>query len=124
MSAYITFSATLGTDPENGVTPNGAENLKFRCAVNTRVGQNENTSWYSVTTWGGTAKGLTTLAERGLLAKGARVLVNGTLTAREYQDRQGQTRTSLDVNAQSVDLILPPKNAQPAADENFQTAPF
>lgn len=124
MSAIVTFLGNLAFDPETGRTPSGHENLKFRALVNSRQGQQEVVTAFNVTTWGGTAKGLTTLAERGLLAKGARVLVNGTLTAREYQDRQGQTRTSLDVNAQSVDLILPPKNAQPAADENFQTAPF
>lgn len=130
MSTTVHFLGTLGSDPENGVTPNGAENLKFRAAVNTRQGQNENTTWYSVTAWGSTAKGLTTLAERGLLAKGARVVVVGTLTSREYTDRQGQPRTSLDVNANSVDLVNPPKNAEgPRAGMDYtpsdlNTAPF
>lgn len=112
--ATVVFLATLGTDPENGRTPNGAENLKFRAAENVRQGQNEITTWYSVTSWGNSAKGLTTLAHRGLLAKGARVVVTGTLTSREYQDRNGQTRTSLDVNAHDVQLVNPPKNAQTA----------
>ena len=57
------------------------------------------------------------------VAKGAKVLVNGTIISREYTDRQGQQRTSLDVNAQSVDLLVPPKNAQPA-DDTFQNSPF
>lgn len=112
MSANIVILGTLGADPENGVTPSGAENIKFRCAVNTRQGQTENTTWYSVTAWGATAKGLTTLAQRGLLAKGARVMVAGTHTAREYTDRNGQQRTSQDVNANSVELVNPPKNAE------------
>lgn len=111
MSTTVHFLGTLGSDPEPGQTPNGHDNLKFRAAVNTRQGQNENTTWYSVTAWSGTAKGLTTLAERGLLAKGARVVVTGTLTSREYTDRNGQQRTSLDVNATNVELVNPPKNA-------------
>jgi single-strand DNA-binding protein len=111
MTTTIHFLGTLGSDPETGTTPNGTENLKFRAAVNTRHGQNENTTWYSVTAWSGTAKGLTTLMQRGLLAKGARVVVSGTLTSREYTDRNGQTRTSLDVNANNVELVNPPKNA-------------
>ena len=45
------------------------------------------------------------------------------ILSREYTDRQGQQRTSLDVNAQSVDLLVPPKNAQPA-DDTFQNSPF
>ena len=115
MSATIHFLGTLGSDPENGTTPNGADNLKFRAAVNHRQGQTESTTWYSVTAWGSTAKGLTTLAQRGLLAKGARVVVVGTLTSREYTDRNGQQRTSLDVNANSVELVNPPKNADTGA---------
>ena len=111
MTTTIHFLGTLGTDAEPGTTPSGAENLKFRAAVNTRQGQSENTTWYSVTAWGGTAKGLTTLAQRGLLAKGARVVVAGTLISREYTDRNGQQRTSLDVNANSVELVNPPKGA-------------
>ena len=111
MSTTVHFLGTLGTDAEPGQTTTGTENLKFRAAVNTRQGQNENTTWYSVTAWGATAKGLTTLAQRGLLAKGARVVVAGTLTSREYTDRNGQTRTSLDVNANSVELVNPPKGA-------------
>src|SRR5690606_23384941 len=109
--ATIVFLGTLGTDPEAGRTPNGHENLKFRAAENVRQGQNEITTWYTVTAWSGTAKGLTSLAVKGLLAKGARVVVTGTLTSREYQDRNGQTRTSLDVNAHDVQLVNPPKNA-------------
>src|SRR5690606_18712676 len=114
MSAIVTFLGNLAFDPETGRTPSGHENLKFRALVNSRQGQQEVVTAFNVTAWSGTAKGLTSLAVKGLLAKGARVVVTGTLTSREYQDRNGQTRTSLDVNAHDVQLVNPPKNAQPA----------
>lgn len=119
MSAYITIIGNLGTDPEARTTPNGHDNISFSVAVNNRRGQEESTDWFRVTAWSGTAKGLTTLTERGILKKGAKVVVIGQLTSREYQDRNGTTRTSLDVNAQAVELA-----SAPPQQDNAQDIPF
>lgn len=111
MSAYITVIGNLGADPETGTTPTGAEHIKLRVAVNNRRGQTDSTDWYSVTAWGGTAKGLATLAGRGILRKGTKVMVVGQLTTRAYTDRTGQPRTSLDITAQAVELAGSPQDA-------------
>jgi single-strand DNA-binding protein len=67
--------------------------------------QQERTNWYRVTAWGGLAETLDRMAQNGYLGKGKQVYVDGRLEAREYQDQQGQTRTSLDVTANELQLL-------------------
>lgn len=104
-TAIVTISGHIGGDVKNDVTPNGAENIKFSVAVNSKRGGQESTAWYRCTAWGRTADGLTTLAQSGGFASGAQVIVVGSLTPREFTDRNGANRTSLDVNAQIVDIV-------------------
>ena len=108
--AKITLVGNLGRDPETRYTPNGRMNVQFTMAVSRRFNdqsgqQQERTNWYRVTAWGGLAESLDRLAQSGYLAKGKQVYVDGRLEPREYQDQQGQTRTSLDVTANELQLL-------------------
>jgi single-strand DNA-binding protein len=108
--AKITLVGNLGRDPETRYTPNGKMNVTFTMAVSRRFNdssgqQQERTNWYRVTAWGSLAESLDRLAQNGYLAKGKQVYVDGRLEAREYQDQQGQTRTSLDVTANELQLL-------------------
>src|SRR3712207_1727551 len=100
----VILIGNLGRDPETRYTPNGTMNVQFTMAVsrrwNDQSGQEqERTNWFRVTGWGRLAETLDGLTQRGYLAKGRQVYVEGRLEAREYQDQNGQTRTSLDVSA-------------------------
>jgi single-strand DNA-binding protein len=106
----VILVGNLGRDPETRYTPNGAMNVQFTMAVSRRFTdqsgqQQERTTWFRVTGWGRLAETLDSLTQSGYLAKGKQVFVLGTLEAREYQDQQGQTRTSLDVRAEEVQLL-------------------
>jgi single-strand DNA-binding protein len=108
--AQAILIGNLGRDPETRYTPNGAMNVSFTMATNRRWtdsnGQpQENTTWFRVTVWGKLADTMNKLAEQGALTKGRSVFVSGNLEAREYTDRNGLSRTSLDVNAQEVRLL-------------------
>ena len=103
--ALVQIIGNLGADAETAITPSGKTNCKFRVAVNSKRGGEERTTWFSVTAWGQLAETLTDLAQRGALAKGSQVFVSGRIESREYQDRNGVTRTSLDVNASEVQLV-------------------
>ncbi len=108
--AKITLVGNLGRDPETRYTPNGKMNVRFTMAVSRRFNdqsgqQQERTNWYSVTAWGGLAETLDRMAQNGYLAKGKQVYVDGRFETREYQDQQGQTRTSLDVTANELQLL-------------------
>jgi single-strand DNA-binding protein len=104
-AAHLTLVGNIGRDPETRYTPNGQMNLTFTMAVNTKRGQEEVTNWFRVTAWGRLAETLDGLSQQGALAKGREVFVAGTFVAREYQSQQGETRTSLDVRADAVQLI-------------------
>lgn len=106
----ITLVGNLGRDPETRYTPNGRMNVTFTLAVNRRRTDasgnlQESTNWFRVTGWGRLAESLDKLTQQGALAKGRQVFVAGNFEAREYQDQNGQTRTSLDVNADEVQLL-------------------
>jgi single-strand DNA-binding protein len=108
--AKITLIGNLGRDPETRYTPNGTMNVQFTMAINRRWTdqggqQQERTTWFRVTAWARLAETLDQLTQNGFLAKGKQVFVLGNLEAREYQDNNGQTRTSLDVRADEVQLL-------------------
>ena len=108
--AKVTLVGNLGRDPEIRYTPSGTLNVQFSLATNRRwtdaAGQQqERTTWFNVTTWGRRAEGLVQLTEQGFLTKGKQVFVSGSLETREYQDKNNQPRTSLDVNADDVFLM-------------------
>lgn len=108
--AKITLVGNLGRDPETRYTPNGRMNVQFTMAVSRRrtdAGGNlqETTNWFRITAWGRLAETLDRITQQGYLVKGRQVFVSGNFEAREYQDQQGQTRTSLDVNADEVQLV-------------------
>lgn len=108
--AKVTIIGNLGRDPETRYTPSGALNVQFSVASNRRwrdsQGQEqENTTWFRVTAWGRLAETMVSLMERGALAKGRQVYIEGRIEAREYTGSDGQVRTSLDVNANEIQLL-------------------
>lgn len=106
----IFLIGNLGRDPETRYTPNGTMNVQFTMAVSRRFTdqsgqQQERTNWFRVTGWGRLAETMDKLAQSGALTRGKQVFVEGRLEAREYQDQNGQTRTSLDVSATDMQLL-------------------
>jgi single-strand DNA-binding protein len=108
--ALVTLVGNLGRDPETRYTPNGRMNVQFTMAVGRRFTdgsgqQQDRTTWFRVTAWGGLAETIDKLAQSGYVAKGRQVFVQGRIEMREYQDQQGQTRSSLDVTANEFQLV-------------------
>ena len=93
----------LGADPEMRYTPNGRPVTQFNVAVNqsTKNQQTgewvEATDWFRVSIWGDRGE---RAAEN--LRKGNRVFVEGRFKTREFEGRDGQNRTSLEITADSV----------------------
>src|SRR4029079_3374936 len=94
----------LGRDPEMRYTPNGRAVTEFSVAVTHRGRDpptNEwadlGTDWFRVTVWGDRAE---RTAEQ--FRKGNRVFVEGRFRTREYEARDGQKRTSLEITADNV----------------------
>lgn len=94
----ITIAGNVGSEPE--YKTEGTARLSFRVAVNTWDKTNgEQTTWFGVTVWGNYAD---SLAKAGRIRKGASVVVSGQLTTRQYQNKQGETVTALDIRPDAV----------------------
>lgn len=103
----ISIIGYLTADPEKRSTPNGINVTTFTVGV-TRSRKNENgdreSDFFRVTAWRATADYCA-----NYLAKGSRVYVRGELTVRQYQGRDGQLRTQLEINAEAVENLTEKK---------------
>src|SRR6188472_3225584 len=99
----IMFIGNLGRDPEMRYTPNGKPVTQFSVAVSHSKpdGQggwvDEGTDWFRVSVFGDRAE---RAAEQ--LRKGNKVFVEGRFKSREFEGKDGEKRTSLDVISDNV----------------------
>ncbi len=93
MYAIINLEGRLVADPEFRVGKEDREYCTLRLAVNQKLGPQENATFYNCTGNEYIAKRL----RKSELAKGQPLQVVGNLTVREYTDRNGTVRTSVDV---------------------------
>jgi single-strand DNA-binding protein len=95
----------LGQNPEVRYTPAGAAVANFSVATNEswsdKSGQKqERTEWHRVVVWGKLAE----LCSQ-YLAKGRQVYLEGRLQTRQWQDKDGQTKYTTEVQAQTVQFL-------------------
>ena len=115
----ITIVGYLGRTPELRSTPAGTPVCDFSVATTEKKGDSDVTTWFKVTTW----QKLAEVAEK-YLAKGSQVYVEGRVSLREYTDRDGNKRTSLEVNATDLKFIGSKGEAKAAsAGANADAAP-
>ena len=126
----ITLVGNLGRDPELRYTPQGTAVASFSMATNERRKGKDGgeptdiTTWFRVTLWGRQAE---LAAEH--LTKGRQVYIEGRLRLDEYTDKEGNPRTSLEVNATEMQFIGgakeggAPAAASAAAGATGATAP-
>lgn len=95
----------LGRNPEMRYTPQGTPVCDFSVATSEKrkdqAGEmKEETTWFKVTFFGKQAE-----VASQYLSKGKQVYVEGRLRAREWTDKDGKTRTSLEVTGTDLRLI-------------------
>jgi single-strand DNA-binding protein len=97
----------LGQKPEMRVIPQGDRSVaRFTLATNERIynpGTSETsdrTEWHKIVVWGKLAE----FCEK-YLDKGRQVAIEGKLRSRSWQDRDGNKRSSTEIEAQSVVLL-------------------
>ena len=102
----ILLIGNAGRDAEMRYTPSGTAVTNFSIAVSRRYQVRdewqEETEWFNVSAWDRQAE---IVAER--VKRGTRVFVDGRLSTREYTAGNGETRVSLDVNANRVIVLTP-----------------
>ena len=99
----ITIVGNLTRDPEIRYTASGQANAKLGMAVSRRW-QNkqtneweERTSFFNIVAWGDMAENIS-----DTLTKGTRVIVNGRLEQRSWENEQGEKRSVVEVVADEI----------------------
>src|SRR6266581_3144558 len=105
----VILIGNLGRDPEVRYTQNGSAVANFTLATNevwTDKGgeRQERTEWHRIVVWGKQAE-----IVREHLAKGKQVYVEGTLQTRQWDDREGNKRTTTEVKAARVLMLGRPE---------------
>ena len=101
----VTLIGNLGRDPEVRHLENGSAVGKFSVATNEsykdKAGEWQTlTEWHEVVVW----RSLAERAERDL-AKGKLVYVEGKITHRKWQDKEGNDRNSTEIVANTFRLL-------------------
>ena len=119
----IVIIGYLGRDPELRYTPDGTPVCNFTIATTERKKDKSGefqdvTTWFRVNLWRRQAE-----VASQYLSKGKQVYVEGRLSQSEYQDRDGNTRTSLDVNGTDIQFIGPRGDETTAAPREERERP-
>ena len=107
----VTVCGRLTRDPEVSNTKNGTALCKFSVAVG--EGKDE-TSFFDVTAWKTTAESIGKYCN-----KGSQVIVSGKIKQDRWQDKDGQNRSKVGINAFQVQFV----GAKPERTNTPQSLP-
>ena len=136
----VVLTGNLTRDPELRSTPSGTPVCGLRVACNTRrkdaSGEwDDKPNYFDITIWGRQGENAAQYLE-----KGRPVAIDGRLEWREWQDKEGNKRQSIDIIADSVQFLggrgeggfeggngggsrFTPQSDVPADTSDFQAAP-
>jgi single-strand DNA-binding protein len=132
----VVLTGNLTRDPELRSLQSGTSVCSLRVACNTRRKNNSTGEWedkpnfFDVTVWGAQGENCARF-----LAKGRPVALDGRLEWREWTDKEGNTRQSIDIIADAVQFLggrdengggggggFTPRSDVPVDDRDFQPA--
>ena len=132
----VVLTGNLTRDPELRSLPSGMSVCSLRIACNTRRKNNATGDWedkpnyFDVTVWGAQGENCARF-----LAKGRPVALDGRLEWREWQDKEGNNRQSVEIIADAVQFLssredgpggggggFTPRSDVPVDDRDFQPA--
>ncbi|MDF1506323.1 single-stranded DNA-binding protein, partial [Roseisolibacter sp. H3M3-2] len=105
----VTLIGNLGSDPEVRATPGGNRVAQFSLATsrtwNDQAGvKQEKTEWHRCVVWNTKGSQLADIVER-YVKKGDKIYVEGRIEYRQWQDKDGQTRYSTEINVRELILL-------------------
>lgn len=102
----ITLMGRLGKDPEIKFLPSGTAVCKFTLATSRKWkdqsggDMHEKTEWHKIVAWGKQGE---TLGE--YVHKGDQLLLSGELRYSEWNDKEGNKRTTAEIHLQEFDFV-------------------
>jgi single-strand DNA-binding protein len=115
MANVFTGLVRVGNEPEVRTLSSGRSVLSFSAASTTGYGDRKQTLWLSVSYWNNPEK------VASFLSKGDQLVISGELSQREYESN-GQSKTSLELNATILDLVGGRRESNAAPPQQRQTA--
>jgi single-strand DNA-binding protein len=113
----LCFIGRIGKDCETRHTAAGDAVTSFTAAMDSGYGDKKVTTWLNCSIWGKRGE-----AVAPYLLKGTQIGVSGELTNREYTDKEGNKRYSLDVRVNDVTLVGSKSGGTAAMNEPKQEA--
>ena len=92
----------LGKDPDLTTTQSGKMVAKFSLGVADGYGDKKSTSWHNIVCWEKVAESV-----GNNLLKGSNVLVEGKITNRSYDGKDGQKKYITEIVANHVEFLTP-----------------
>ncbi len=96
----ISIIGNVGRDPETRQLASGDNVSSFTVATTERSKNGDQTTWFRVSAFAQLAD-----VCQKYLRKGSYIYIEGSLTQREYTDRDGAARQSLDVRAREMRML-------------------
>lgn len=101
----IVVSGNIARQPELRYTTGGKGQVSFGLAVNRRWQQNgewqEQTSFFNVLAWDKLAENVAASCD-----KGSRVIVHGRLEQRNYETKEGDKKSTVEIVAEDIGLSM------------------
>ena len=112
------FQGRLAADPELRTTQTGKQVASFRMAVDRDMvdaNGHRPTDWLTFTAWGKTAEFVSRY-----FRKGSAAVVHSRCQTRQYEDKNGNNRTAIEIVANNVNFAAPKSaNAAPMGDAGY-----
>jgi single-strand DNA-binding protein len=108
---HIVLVGRLTRDPEIRYVQSGSAVTSFSIAVNRRTKQGEEAMFVDIVAWDSANRKLAEICNT-YLRKGMTVLIDGRLSIRSYETKEGEKRKATEVVANDMQM-LDSKNARP-----------
>ncbi|OYV67914.1 MAG: single-stranded DNA-binding protein [Gemmatimonadetes bacterium 21-71-4] len=109
----VTLIGNLGSDPEVRSTTGGNRVATFSLATSRSWSSNtgerqEKTEWHRCVVWNSKSSQLADIVEK-YVHKGDKLYVEGRIEYRQWQDKDGQTRYSTEINVRELIMLSSPR---------------
>ncbi|HEU4994691.1 MAG TPA: single-stranded DNA-binding protein [Gemmatimonadaceae bacterium] len=121
----VTLIGNVGGDPEVRSTTGGNRVATFSLATSrtwndASGGKQEKTEWHRCVVWNSKASTLADIVER-YVKKGDKLYVEGRIEYRQWQDKDGQTKYSTEINVRELIMLGSPRGGD-AGDGSARAA--
>lgn len=122
----VMLIGNLGSDPEVRSTTGGNRVATFSLATsrswNDAGGaKQEKTEWHRCVVWNSKVSTLADIVER-YVKKGDKLYVEGRIEYRQWQDKDGQTKYSTEINVRELIMLGSPRGGSDAAEGGSRAA--